>query len=270
MITDLARELNSESEEVYHYRYSICTLVSKPQEYIEMIESFKKAGFKDDFCEYLYINNSQGNKYEAFAGINKFLLEAKGKYIILCHQDILLNQDNLDILEQRINEINNIDSHWAIIGNAGAVSIKNIVYRITEPANGFQQRGQVPAKVQSVDENFILVKRSANLVLSKDLNGFHLYGTDLCIIADILGYTSYVVHFNLLHKSKGNANKEFYKIKKDLIRKYKRAFKGRYIQTCITNFYISDSKFKNFFYTSGFAMFWARQYFKIKTKMQGS
>src|ERR1700677_522958 len=112
-------------------RYSICTLMSKPQEYEEMVDSFLKAGFSKDFCEYIYIDNSTTNKYDAFARLNKFLLEAKGEYIILCHQDILLNYDDLTVLEKRIDEINSIDPNWAVIGNAGARNIKDIIFKIT-------------------------------------------------------------------------------------------------------------------------------------------
>ena len=55
--------------------------------------------------------------------------------------------------------------------------------------------GELPAKVHTVDENFIVVRRATNLSLSHDLDGFHLYGTDLCVIADILGGNCYVIDF---------------------------------------------------------------------------
>jgi hypothetical protein len=69
-------------------RYSICTFVTKKSQYEELIGSFVMSGFKPDICEYLYIDNSEHNKYDAFAGVNKFLATAKGDYIILCHQDV--------------------------------------------------------------------------------------------------------------------------------------------------------------------------------------
>ena len=78
------------------YRYSICTLVTNPSEYDEMVESFFNAGFKPDFCEFLYCDNSQFNQLDAFVAYNVFLNSAKGKYIILCHQDILLKYDGIE------------------------------------------------------------------------------------------------------------------------------------------------------------------------------
>jgi hypothetical protein len=59
-------------------RYSICTFVTLRSQYDEMIESFVSHGFAYDDCEYLYIDNSEKNHYEAYAGINKFLTIAKG------------------------------------------------------------------------------------------------------------------------------------------------------------------------------------------------
>src|SRR6185437_1409186 len=169
-----------------------------------------------DFCEYLYIDNSTQNKYDAYAGLNKFLLEAKGKYVILCHQDILLNYDNIDVLEQRIKEIDNLDPNWAILANAGARNIKDIIFKITEDDLVTKQSGKTPARVKSVDENFMLVKRSANLALSANIKGFHLYGADICIIAGVLGYSAYVVEFNLLHKSRGVVDHRFKAIEKEI------------------------------------------------------
>jgi len=251
-------------KQLFPYKYSICTLVTNPDEYQDMLQSFVNAGFNTSFCEFLHIDNSQHNSFEAFSGLNKFLQEAQGKYIILCHQDILLNYDNLEVLEQRIAEIEAKDPKWAIIGNAGAVGIKNKVYRITEGDGVFRKCGHPPAKVVSVDENFILVKKEANLALSGDLSGFHLYGTDLCIIASILGYSAYVVNFHLLHKSKGNADKSFFTIKENLINKYSKAFEARFIETTMTKFFFSNSSFLNKLMNSGFMMFWIRQYFKFK------
>src|SRR5580704_15999128 len=71
-------------------RYSICTLVTNHAEYAGMMESFIKAGFDPAFCEFLYLDNSTENRFDAFRGYNHFLQHAKGDYIILCHQDILL------------------------------------------------------------------------------------------------------------------------------------------------------------------------------------
>ncbi len=211
-------------------RYSICTLVSKPSEYSEMLESFVNAGFKPGLCEYLYCDNSKTNRLDAYAAYNAFLNSAQGDYIILCHQDILLNYDKLEKLEQCILELDSIDPNWALLGNAGGVKLAQSALRISHP--GAQQNtGRFPIRVQSLDENFILVKRSANLCLSHDLKGFHLYGTDICLIAKILGLTAWVVDFHLYHKSEGRLDSHFFDSCYAMMLKYRSALHGDYIQT---------------------------------------
>jgi hypothetical protein len=251
-------------------QFSICTLVTIKEEYQEMMSSFVDAGFDTSFCEFLYIDNTAHNKSEAYQGLNYFLQKAKGKYIILCHQDILICHDKIETLNQSIADLDQLDPHWAILGNAGATKIKDIVYRLVEPNNVFKRRGNPIQKVVSLDENFILVKKSANLALSNNLKGFHLYGTDLCIIAHILGFSAYVINFNLLHKSKGNMDHSFFKLKDEFQHKYQLAFSGRYIQTTCTHFYLSGSRFINTLFNLKLTMFFVRNYYSVLNKFNKS
>jgi hypothetical protein len=247
-------------------KYSVCTLVSRHTEYQEMYESFLKAGFDNTNTEYLYIDNAEKNEFEAFGGLNRFLLEAKGEYIILCHQDILLIQDNRQTLENCIAELDRLDPNWALLSNAGASYLKHVVLNVTELDGQTHKFGLFPTKVNSVDESFMLVKRSANLALSNDLSGFHLYGTDICILAEMLGYNSYVVNFNILHKSKGNVDQSFHHIKANLIRKYSMLFKAKYYQTTNTEFYLSNSSWLNKLMDSPFIMFFVNSYYRKKRR----
>jgi hypothetical protein len=231
-------------------KFSICTLVNNKVEYDEMISSFLTAGFEHADCEYLYIDNSVGNKYEAYKGLNKFLSSAKGKYVILCHQDIILNHDNRNKLEQCIEEMEDKYPDWALLGNAGGVRIKWIAANIEDADGNINHEKNLPLEVRSLDENFIVVKKDANLGLSHDLKGYHFYGTDLCLIAGVMGYEAYVIDFLLTHKSSGNPGKDFYILKNDFIKKYKSAFSGKFIQTTITKFFIGGSLFKSFIYNT--------------------
>lgn len=233
------KDLNS------HITFSICSLVTNMNEHKEMVESFEKAGFSNDVCEFIYIDNSKENIYDGYDGLNQFLNIAKGKYIILCHQDILLNFDNVDTLKTRIQELDAIDPNWAILANAGFGDFNTKAMRLTDPWFDNFNTNNLPAQVKSVDENFILVKNDANLSLSRDIGGFHLYGTDLCAIADILGYTSYVVDFHLYHKSGGNCNESFFDSKNRFIKKYSNILNSKHIRTTCTMLSITNSSFLN-------------------------
>src|SRR6476646_5344978 len=71
----------SEVSAVPRVRYSICTLVTKPAQYAELVESFRRGGFTDD-CEYLCIDNSVENRFDAYRGGNLCLAQAQGERII--------------------------------------------------------------------------------------------------------------------------------------------------------------------------------------------
>src|SRR5579863_429412 len=162
------RDLRSrkiEKNEDFEYEFSICTLVTDAAEYLEMQDSFIANGFTTELCEYLYIDNSTQNTFEAFAGLNRFLRQAKGKYIILCHQDILLESHGIEELKTRMAELNDLDPNWAAIGNAGSVNIKYRSVHIIQTSGRSNHEEYLPIRVQTLDENFIVVKNSSNLAL---------------------------------------------------------------------------------------------------------
>lgn len=229
-------------------RYSICSMVTNLEEYQEMVDSFKQAGFSDDICEFIYADNSGENKYEAYAGLNKMLHHAKGTYVILCHQDILLLYDQREKLDACIEELDQVDPQWAVLGNAGGRGFSKYVFRITEGDGKVLKRGKLPEQVHSIDENFMLLKRSANLGFSVDLAGFHLYGTDICMAARSRGYRAYVIDFHLMHKSGGTVNKSFFDLKKAFIKKYRQVLSPIFIQTTCTRIYVAGSWFKTSFF----------------------
>lgn len=250
------------------FLFSICTLVTRLNEYEEMLDSFIHKGFTRDICEYLHIDNSQSTTYDAYEGLNVFLQKAKGKYVILCHQDILLHDNDINDLKKLIEEITLKDENWAILGNAGGINLKWIATHITQGSGRVLKQEYLPLKTKSVDENFMVVKRDANIALSRNLKGFHFYGTDICLIANVLGYNSYIIEFNLTHKSNGKKDKEFYRLEKALKYKYQKAFSGRYLSTTFSRMYLSGNALGNIILDSGFIKFFIRQYFKYLTSVK--
>jgi len=226
--------------------YSFCTLVTDPSEYKLMVTAFLAKGFHTSDCEFLYIDNSDSNIFDAYAGYNIFLQVARGKHLILCHQDILPIDDDRARLDHLLEELNRRDPNWGLCGNAGNTPSTRAV-RISDPW-GSDQRvgGPFPIRVTSLDENFIVVRRDANLALSHDLRGFHWYGSDLCIVADILGWNAYVIDFHLQHKSGGNPDNQFVAIRERLRVKYRRAFRSRWIHGTVQSIFISASPTRSF------------------------
>ena len=222
-------------------QYSICTLVTQNDEYAEMVASFQNSGFDSD-CEFLYIDNSKYNEFDAFEAYNLFLKQARGDFIVLCHQDVLLLKDDREALTARLRELETVAPDWAVASNAGGTGFGRRLARISDPHGQDQRRGPFPCRVTAVDENFIVVRGIAQLSLSRDLNGFHLYGADLCIIADVLGWTAWVIDFHLRHKSGGTVGDALHRSRAALVAKYRRAFRTRWITTPCTQFLLSGAK----------------------------
>lgn len=255
---------------VYKYKYSVCTLVTRKEQYLEMLSSFIKGGFTEDICEYLIVDNSVTNKMDAYQGLNSLLQNASGEYVILCHQDIELIGENSRLqLEQRITEITVIDPNWAVLGNAGAADrlYNRLAIKIAYPDGFVDIKGQLPQQVGSLDENFMLVKNSANLALSGNIGGYHLYGLDLCMVARLLGYSAYVIDFLLIHKSAGNVDQSFKETFALVKRKYTLFMKGRYVNTTIVKFYLSGSKIKNWLFNTRVFRRVIKTAEEIKTKL---
>ncbi|WP_443936972.1 hypothetical protein [Pedobacter sp. MW01-1-1] len=225
----------------YSFEFSVCTLVTRKDEYEEMLQSFNSKGFTKEKCEFLFADNTQSNHFDAFEAINLFLRQAKGKYLIICHQDVLVNKDGYKELKSCITELNGIDSTWGVCGNAGAPGPNHIVYHISYPNGTFMNKGNFPLKVSALDENFLLIKNEAQLKVSNNLKGFHLYATDLVLQAELNGFSSYVIPFNLTHKSRGSKDASFYILRKEFIKKYNHFFRPRWIQTNSTVFHLAGS-----------------------------
>jgi hypothetical protein len=208
--------------EVERPRFSICSIVNRPAQYAEMVKSFQAGGFTAAAgCEYLYLDNSSSNRYEAYSGYNFFLRFAKGKYLILCHQDVSLIEDGFDRMNEVIEELEALDPDWGLFGNSGFYWPSRKAIRISDHVGENQSiGGPFPQKCYSLDENFIVVRADANLALSADLAGFHLYGTELCLVAAELGRQSYVVDFYLHHAGDAIMDRTYGLIRSAMIRKY--------------------------------------------------
>lgn len=250
----------------YKYRYAICTLVSNRDEYGRMLDSFINAGFTTIDCEYRYADNTNGNSFDAYQGINQFLQNADAKYIIICHQDILLKFDTRVDLDRRLAELDTLDHNWAIAGIAGTNNPYLLSMKITHSDMVTHKVGVLPSKVNSLDESFLLVKKSANIAVSGDLSGFHMYGTDICLIASCLGFNAYAIEFSLVHLSMGNMDGSFYTLSKELQSKYSGFFRGRYIKTTVTRFYLSSNSMLRAFMNISLVQSIVRLYYKYRYK----
>jgi hypothetical protein len=242
------------------YEFSLCTICNNLEDYEEMKKSFELCGFNTT-CEYLMADNSKENSFNAYEAIRRFLYESNAEYIIIVHQDVRC-LDNKEYLSECLNHLTKIDPNWAICGNGGANGYHQFIMYIDNDGV-IVKSNNLPAKVTSLDENFLIIKASSNITVSNNFSDFHLYGTDLCLIADILGYNCYVIPFMVKHLSHGN-QKQLLKHVNGFINSYGKKLRSRHIQTTCTKFYLSNSQFKNQIYNSPIVFFFIKFLQKIK------
>lgn len=214
--------------------FHICTITNNLKQYNEMKSSFIEAGFTEDKCRYSLFDNSQGNVFNPSV-FNEIRLSTPEPYIIFCHQDILMNQgDGFEKLINVVDELNQIDSKWAVAGNAGVSRRGEFVSKITDPCSHYypQWKKGFPYPVQSLDENFLIIRTKSNITCN--INTFYFYGHELCLDALTKGYSSYVVDFHLTHLSPGkyehDGHSPFSHAIKSFENKWSQTFLFRYYQ----------------------------------------
>lgn len=225
--------------------FSLCVMLTDWAEYAECMASFRDGGFDAANCEFLILDNSARNQADGYVALNEFLQAARGRHVVLCHQDVLLLEDGCAALTARLEDLDAADPAWGVCGNAGHTHDGMQAICISHPHGERDITGEpFPRRVVSLDENFIVVRRLANLALSRDLSGFHHYGADLCTIADILGWNAYVIGFFLKHKSAGTIDAGYERSRRAIMAKYRRALRPRWVHVVT----------RHPFFISGFAL----------------
>lgn len=232
----------------YNFLFTICTIVTDMKEYDSAKQGFENCGFSEN-CEYLIADNTLGNQFSAYEAIAAFIKRSSGRYLIIVHQDVRCI-DHKEKLIECLAELTQLDENWAICGNAGNLGYREKRYYINNAGEEIITHG-LPARVSCLDENMLIINRDTNLTISADLDGFHLYGSDLCLVADFLGYNCYVIPFMVKHLSTGNID-ELQLHSGKFISQYGKKLRGRFIETTCINFYLSNSAWKNNLFNSPF------------------
>lgn len=243
--------------------FSICTLVTSHEMYQSMKISFINAGFDETNSEFLFLDNSENNIYDAYCGLNILKKRASGQYIIFCHQDIEILANGFTQLNERITEITKLNLKWAVLSNCGAKKVKEYALCVLEGDGKDRNTKNFPMEVYSVDEHFFLIKNNQELKFSEEkLEGYHLYGTDICLQAILHGYKCYAIEFKLKHYGSGNLNSAFYVTKQRLIQSYEKMIDLGWVQTTCTRMFISTSPFLNKFMNLKPVSYLAKKYYQ--------
>jgi len=197
---------------IWEKRFSICTMVNDWSRYRQLQAAWYKMGFGTGDCEFLACDNVKNNQLDAYEATRLFLESARGEYVILTHLDSRPMEVKKTVLGI-LRELNALDPRWAVVGNAGVEqdSLEFVTLGLRMPDYPQKKHYARFRKVDALDENLLIVKSEARLTVSHDLQGFHLYGLDLCDVARRLGRTCYVARMRWYHSSHGTLNENFYR-----------------------------------------------------------
>ena len=200
----------------YEKEFSICCLVTSWKQYSEVLNSLEKMGFPLEYCECLVCDNTERNVFSAFDAVRAFMKNARGKYVLILHQDAF-PAEHYDVLAARIRELEAADPMWGVIGNAGrkAESPFQLIGSLITPTKHFRL-GQPFVAVETIDENVMIIKNGTGITASADLSGYHFYAFDVCSIAARLGFNSYVVDYKWEHGSVGKIDERFFQARKQV------------------------------------------------------
>lgn len=221
--------------------FTFVTLLARQDNYDRFLRSAETAGFSTANSEFLALDNRTGNRFDGFDAIRSIVTMARGQYIVFTHDDVEFLSDGATELESRLAELENHDPKWLVAGNAGGVGYRAFALHITDKSDTVIDRYRQsrhgadspvtgPVLVESLDENFFIIRSDRPVMNSYDLSGFHFYAADLCRLAEISGGRSYVIPFLLKHHSDGNIDSKFLDCQQRFANKYRRYFMLRRLQ----------------------------------------
>lgn len=190
--------------------FSVCTLVASDRKYRRMLASFAQHGFDDTNSEFIALDNRGENRFEGYGALRRVFPELRGEYILFTHDDIELIEDGAERLRDILRDLDARDPRWAVAGNAGhrRARPETLLRHLADPHGEERDCADAPVRVQGLDENFLVLRRANMVFPSMDLEGFHLFATDLCLQAMMAGGHAYVIPFYLRHHSGGSASPE--------------------------------------------------------------
>ncbi len=200
--------------------------------------------------ELIKIDNTQ-NKYKSAAkALNYGGRQAKGKYIMFVHQDVVLSSDLwLKKAEKILDSIPDLGIAGVIGISEAERNIKARMKNIIKQGEGMQEIGnpiEKPESVQTLDECLVIIPKNVFNRFQFDekiCDTWHLYAVDYSLSIKRFELGVYAIPISIYHRSPGNLLKrhqilclgplsnEYYRVLRKLLRKHRKNFNQIYT-TC--------------------------------------
>lgn len=157
---------------------------------------------------------------------NEAIKKAENDIIVFTHQDMYFPESWIYELERALNYLEDIDPCWGVLGCYGRKKgINHGIGRVYTAGIGLN--GSVihkPEAIDTLDEIVIIIRKSSGLSFDSSLPHFHLYGTDICMLARDRGLSNYSIPAYCIHNADLYINlpKEFYECYYHVKKKWKK------------------------------------------------
>lgn len=182
----------------------------------EMLENMLLESLKKQTLPYelITLDNSKGEYPSAAIALNEGAKKSSGDYLMFVHQDVELLER--DFLVNMVDVINSYKNEEVILGVAGVKdssgTYSNIIHGVNKVSAGTQIR--IAEQMQTLDEVLLFMRKSVfeNLLFNQTLcEGWHLYGVELCLRANMVGIKPVVIPSRIYHFSAGKIDSRFVK-----------------------------------------------------------
>lgn len=133
---------------------------------------------------------------------NDAIARASNDLLVLVHQDMILPVEWLQQVTDSLEQLNQQDPEWGVVGCWGATNTGchyGHIYSTGLGVLGKQFRD--PVRVQTLDEVVLIYRRSTGLLFDSTLPHFHFYGTDICLRSARQGRACYVIPAFAVHNT---------------------------------------------------------------------
>jgi len=136
---------------------------------------------------------------------NEAIDKATTDILVFAHQDVFLPAGWLSQLQKSLEWFAQNDPQWAVAGiwgvqrsgaRCGNVYCTGLGKRL---GTDFAP----PVEVRTVDELLFVVRKSSGVRFDKNIPGYHMYGTDICLEAQRRGLKTYAISAFCIHNTNG-------------------------------------------------------------------
>lgn len=143
--------------------------------------------------------------WNAAQGLNFGLEEAKARFIVCVHQDVLFPNG---WWERARNALRSCSPRFGVAGLVGVTEAGGFAGHVLDP-HGHHRWGTGSQPVMSLDEHLLILDRDSGLRFDPSIPGFHCYGTDIALQARDKGFEVFALDAPVVHLSGGTLDRSY-------------------------------------------------------------